>query len=406
MDCEKVIEKAEQGYFDKTITSEGGSRPLEILENEECIYQFIPKIALRKKNRIQDVREDRVKELIKDVDVLLITVSQVETDTVLAAMEPWPGEIEILRGQHSLINYWFGKFGLYRAAHCTCTMGGGGRSGSAQTTADAINELQPKAVLLLGIAFGVDRKSQRLGDVIVADSIYSYDLQKISGEFTLSRGSQTKCGIVLSERFRAYIPDWEPRYGKSILLVSARPVKVFQGLMLSGEKLINNKKFRDDLLDLFQGRDKSASPYGGEMEGAGAYEAGERLEAKLKQRVEIILIKGICDWADGNKNDRAQPVAAYAAVSLAKYVLSKPGALAQLGAKDINPHDLTVRPLNDKTDRPYREINSDIIENLEEGGLVLFLGHGINPHFYMDLATGLAALVIREQKLPNEKILQ
>ncbi len=340
VDYQKVLEQAEKGNLDKDIVSEGGGKILEILENEECIYQFIPNITLqRKKSLIKDVDQTRSKKLAADVDVLLITVTNVETNAVLNAMKPWPEEKEILRGSPSLINYWFGQFGRYRAAHCTCTMGGGGRSGSAQTTADAINELQPKAVLLLGIAFGVDRKSQRLGDVIVADSIYSYDLQKVGPDFTLSRGSQTNCGTVLSERFRNYSPDWELKYGRSIVLTGKRTVKVFQGLILSGKKLINNKKFRDDLLNLFQGRDKKASPYGGEMEGAGAYEARERLEAKLNERFEIILIKAICDWADGEKNDRAQPFAAYSAVSLAKHVLSKPSVLAALSAKEIPPEN-------------------------------------------------------------------
>ncbi len=66
------------------------------------------------------------------------------------------------------------------------------------------------------------------------------------------------------------------------------------------------------------------------MEGAGAYEATERA-----RDTEIILIKAICDWADGSKNDRAQPYAAYTAVSLAHYVLSQPDVLSALGVQDV-----------------------------------------------------------------------
>src|SRR5262249_36132178 len=39
------------------------------------------------------------------------------------------------------------------------------------------------------------------------------------------------------------------------------------------------------------------------------------------------------DWADGEKDDRAQRFAAFAAVSLAEHVLGKPDVLAHLGAR-------------------------------------------------------------------------
>ncbi len=392
VDFKALLEQAEEGKLDKDIVSVGGVRLLEILENQECIYQFIPEISLRKKISIRDVDQPWSKKLAANVDVLLITVTEVETNAVLNAMEPWPEEKKILRGQPSLINYWFGQFGQYRAAHCTCTMGSKGLSGSAQTTADAMNEIQPKAVLLLGIAFGVDRKSQRLGDVIVANSVYSYNPQKVDPNFTLSRGSQTDCGAVLSERFRVYIPDWKLTHRRGLVLAGKRPIKVFQGLMLSGDTLIDNKKYRDDLLKLFKGRDKKTRPYGGEMEGAGAYPASERLEAKLNKRFEIILIKGICDWADGEKNDRAQPLAAYAAVSLAKFVLNKPDVLAQLGAKgndNILASKKTTSPNGKKVHSGYKSI----INALNSSSLVPFLGPGINPHFYMDLAVKFDKIV-------------
>ena len=60
-------------------------------------------------------------------------------------------------------------------------------------------------------------------------------------------------------------------------------------MILSGEKLIDNIDYRDQLLKL----DNEA--VGGEMEGAGLYVSSH------DHKVDWIVIKAICDWADGNK---------------------------------------------------------------------------------------------------------
>ena len=191
---------------------------------------------------------------------------------------------------------------------------------------------------------------------------------------SILRGGETLCGSILSERFRNHQHHWELKCEK-------RLVKAHQGLLLSGPYLIANAEFRDQLVGKFANREL----LGGEMEGAGAYETAAR------DHVEVILVKGICDWADGHKNDRAQPFAAYAAVSLAKYVLSQPDVLRELGAKDVNPPDPNYPPT--KIDPRY----GAIIDSLKRGTLIPFLGHGINPQFYIDLASQFVAMVKQEQ---------
>jgi hypothetical protein len=78
--------------------------------------------------------------------------------------------------------------------------------------------------------------------------------------------------------------------------------KVHFGVVLSGEKLIDNLAFRDELLRL------EPEAIGGEMEGAGLY-------------VDWVLIKGICDWADGNKKLEKELRQQTAASSAANFVL-------------------------------------------------------------------------------------
>jgi len=57
------------------------------------------------------------------------------------------------------------------------------------------------------------------------------------------------------------------------------------------------------------------------MEGAGVY------AASFRAKTEWILVKGVCDWADGRKHDGFQEMAAAASTSLAHFVLSDPNAL-------------------------------------------------------------------------------
>jgi hypothetical protein len=79
--------------------------------------------------------------------------------------------------------------------------------------------------------------------------------------------------------FRAGAIDW-------------KEANVVFGLILSGEKLVDNQDFRDQLRRL------EPEAIGGEMEGVGLYAAAERSRAK----VDWILVKAICDWADGQKH--------------------------------------------------------------------------------------------------------
>jgi len=88
-----------------------------------------------------------------------------------------------------------------------------------------------------------------------------------------------------------------------------------KGAVLSGEELIDNAARKAELLQRFP------EAIGGEMEGTGLS------AASFYERRPWILIKAICDWADGVKNSYHQPLAAAAAASLVHHVLSDPDAL-------------------------------------------------------------------------------
>jgi nucleoside phosphorylase len=263
---------------------------------------------------IEGISTAGIQTLLPKIDVLLVTVTNVERDALFQMLRPLPGQKALLEGSAGRVTVRLGHFGRYFAAHVESTMGSVGRDASALTVADAIREIEPKAVLLLGIAFGLRPEEQRLGDVIVADLVFPYEPAR-KGDVEIPRGKPIAAGITLSERFRVRSADWVEQHDE-------HRVQVLPGAIVSGEKLVAARAFRDELRTLFR------QALGGEMEGAGAYAAAARAN------VEILLVKAISDFADGEKSDLAQPFASRMAVSLAWHILSKPDVLEALGAHD------------------------------------------------------------------------
>jgi nucleoside phosphorylase len=233
-------------------------------------------------------------------DVLLTTATPVETKAVL---ELFPGyqEVEIREKIYfdlGLINDL--QIVLIQQTH----MGSNGTAGSHISIKEAIEALSPLYVIMVGIAFGIDASKQDIGDILVSQHIQNYDLQRVSTgpdnkpKFE-NRGERVTASTLLLSRFMAaqYSPPntWP-----------GKPPKIDFGLILSGSKLVDHEDYRNELRNL------APDAIGGEMEGIGLYHAAS------DKKVHWIVVKAICDWADGNKhvrkNDRQQLAAKNAAI--------------------------------------------------------------------------------------------
>lgn len=261
--------------------------------------------------------------------------------------------------------YFFGRFGAFDVGHVQCEMGSISAGGSILTVSRAIDRLKPLAVIMVGIAFGVNNKKQKIGDVLVAKKSIAYEPTRV-GEFeSLHRGSYAECGLVLLDRFSNY-------NGWMYMLDDSKESRVFVGDVLSGEKLIDNLGYRNALLKEF------ATAIGGEMEGCGV------AAACREQNVEWILVKGVCDWADGKKSkqkERRQRIAASAAVDLCKFILGNSSCLEGLKKtlqrregevkqqlKSVEVDDLFFSVYEERLRRWYllREVDSKIKNNIHE----------------------------------------
>ncbi len=77
---------------------------------------------------------------------------------------------------------------------------------SCNAESGAQNVWHPKAIIMVGIAFGRDPAKQKIGDVLVASQIIPYEQQRV-GEQVIFRGPIPPSNTVLLNRFEN-APTW------------------------------------------------------------------------------------------------------------------------------------------------------------------------------------------------------
>jgi len=246
--------------------------------------------------------------------VLLMTAKLEETKAVIAACEQETGISYVSE---------FGRVGVYYDLHI---IGGartflvqseqskGGPGGAILTAQDGIRELSPSAIILVGVGFGMQIKGQRMGDILISHQLLDYELQRVGQDqdgvyIICSRGARADASTRLLARIYNGLLNWtEPA--------------AHVGLLLSGDKLVDNVDFREQL------RRIEPEAIGGEMEGAGLYAAAQR------EHVDWIVIKAVCDWADGKKNYQKTKRQQVAEVNAAKFTVH---ILRQGGLRNLPP---------------------------------------------------------------------
>ena len=214
-------------------------------------------------------------------DLLLVTVTKVESRAVLAAFQQATGrEAQTLR-LDDRIYFDLGQINGASVCLVQSEMGAAGLGAALQTVGKGIAALSPEAVIMVGIAFGMSPDWQAIGDILVSENLRPYELQRVGATQVIPRGDRPHASSTLLNLLKSADLRWE---GPTVRF----------GVVLTGEKLVDNANFLEQLRSL------EPEAIGGEMEGAGLYAACQ------DQHVDWILVKAICDWADGNKEaDRA-----------------------------------------------------------------------------------------------------
>lgn len=291
-------------------------------------------------------------------DILLITATDIETESLLSLFEPVCQDgILIVRKDEHIYN--LGVFAGYNVVHCQCTNMGTQEVGSSTlTTANALSDWPcVKAVVMVGIAFGMynedgDEEKQNFGDVLVAEKIFPYENQRLNpnGEAKY-RGKEHFSDKDLVDAFAVIGRTWRE------LNHSGVPTSISIVPILTGEKLVDNLEWRNEL------KQKYPDYKGGEMEGMGIASSSEHAQKPW------ILVKSICDFADGKKGSTPEEEAL-------KVLKQKTAAL--LAAKACQRALLQVNVSNiikDRINFYYRDNEQDIEE-------ILFLSYKKNHSPY------------------------
>jgi nucleoside phosphorylase len=220
----------------------------------------------------------------KHCDTLLVTATEVERDAVLQRAREITGKPHQLHFGLRRTYFDLGYVGGARIFLVQSEAGSASPGGSHATVADAIDECAPTNVIMVGIAFGIDESKQSLGEILVSRQLQCYEMQRVGTDKTgariiIPRGDKVTVPTRLLGRVRACSANWTS-------------VRVLFGLLLSGEKLIDNIDYRNEI-HAFE-----PEAMGGEMEGVGLYGAAS------ERRKDWIIVKAICDWADGKKRFR------------------------------------------------------------------------------------------------------
>lgn len=241
-------------------------------------------------------------------DVLIVTVTKVESQAVIQVFREATGQaakpVQIADRMYQDL----GSVNDARVFMAQSEMGSGGVGGSLQTVQKGIAALSPSAVIMVGIAFGINSEKQSIGDVLVSKQLVMYDLQRVGtnkeGNLEIiPRGDRPHASSRLLSSFQVAEQHWDESRAKVRL-----------GLIISCDKLADNLEFRQQLLE------DEPEAIGGEMEGAGLYVACH------DGKVDWLLVKAICDWADGNKGqdkDARQKLAAHNAASFVLHMLQQ-----------------------------------------------------------------------------------
>lgn len=186
---------------------------------------------------------------------------------------------------------------------------GVGQLNAAALVVDVLSKYQPKTIILVGIAGGMDR-SIGLGDVVISSQIIDYELGKVTPNGSEIRWSVYPIDSRLLDKAQQFQSSSWIQYIRTPRPKSENAAKKPSshiGLYLSGNKVIADEETADSLRSFW----KRAAAI--EMEAAG-------IAAILRQMPNppgFLAIKSVCDYADSKKNDAWQMYSADAAASFA-----------------------------------------------------------------------------------------
>lgn len=227
-------------------------------------------------------------------DVVIVTALEEERDAILRYLPryrqqpPKESDIHIYYTAYVPVEFTNNTSGKYKVA--VLSLVNMGRVQAATATTDAIYRWKPSYVLLVGIAGGVAAADVRVGDVIIADQVVDYELQKVTPKRASIRWDVHKADPrLLTAAKNLRVSAW------TSLIKTSRPTtgapKRHTGPIASGDKVIAVNEVLEQL------RGTWPKMVGVEMEAGGAATAA----FNSSDKPGFFMVRGVSDLADEKK---------------------------------------------------------------------------------------------------------
>jgi nucleoside phosphorylase len=307
-----------------------------------------------------------------------MTALPIERDALLRRLE----RREVVQDDFEPLTYYRGRISIPTTGEyyevVVVMLLGMGNDEAAVSTVRVIDRWRPAYILMVGISGGVPGKVS-LGDVVISDFVYYYEPAKRTPKGDQRRPQQFLSDRLLYGRALAYeAGEWRSDIAITRPGASQADVpfpKAYFGAIGSGEKVIADARTLSRLLK------ECPRLLAVAMEGAGV----ARAAAQQPHAPAFIEVRGICDYANEQKNDDWQPFAAEAAaaftvgllrsravppmVAHARGVQGKPSFLI-LCAQSLRPiaaHELLGILEEDSTSRSVEIVSLDFTDLVANG---------------------------------------
>jgi nucleoside phosphorylase len=239
--------------------------------------------------------EQQKRVSLNPIDFVIVTALEEEREAVLRklpfAKQLPPSDEDIRVYYHSKLPVHLSDGSLGDYDLIVLSLLNMGRVEASTATSDAIRRWQPRFVLLVGIAGGIEDAEVNLGDILISNQIVDYELQKIREEGTSVRYVVHQAAPRLLNAAQNF------NFEKCLELLEIqcpqeKTPKRFVGAIASGDKVIAFgdvlKKYQHDWPKLI----------GVEMEAAGVAHA----TFQAANPPGFFMVRGVSDLADSDKD--------------------------------------------------------------------------------------------------------
>lgn len=226
-----------------------------------------------------------------------------------------------------------------------------GNISSAIAATAVLNNFEPKFLLVVGIAGGVDCREDELslGDVVYSTRVDYYELKKeIGGKIkdrSIAMGDASPLLLGVCRNVRQLIEGKD--LSESPPIKKSGHPKALPGIILSGEKLLADEN-SPRLKDILTEHDRALAV---EMEGAGVSRAA--LEESTHCEAKFLDIRGISDFCNAGDNQKTRdswrPYASLSAAFFAKTMIEN----AIISPDEKTPHEKYLAYLDNSIPREY-----------------------------------------------------